>query len=118
MDATRSSLQESVDNLAMSLDDYTIYLRQQTKVVKDQQSSLSVGDSGTVKVLPVNVSESVSGRIEPLFTALQEKPVYHKVAVNSFAPMDPKQKYTYIRDLEKGLPIPTICSHSVDYHCL
>ena len=71
-----------------------------------------------MKVLPVNASKAVSSRIQPLYAALQEKPVYHKVEVNYFAPMYLKLKYSYIRDLEKGLPIPTIlntCSHSANY---
>lgn len=110
------SLREDIDQLAISLDDNTIYLRQQTKIVKEKQSSLSVADSGAVKVLPVNAS--VSSRIQPLNAALQEKPVYE---VNSFA-LGSKQKYNFIRDLEKGLPVSTVlftCSaHSVNYHYL
>ena len=86
-----------------SLDDYTTYLCQQSKIMKQKQGSISVSDSGTVKVLPIN--GSVSGRIEPLYSALEEKPVYTQVAVNAFAPRDPKPKYQYIRDLEKGLSI-------------
>ena len=52
--------------------------------MKQKQHSLSVNDYGTVKVLPINTS--VSGRIH---SALEEKPVYTRVAVN---PMDPKLK--------------------------
>lgn len=113
-----SALRQLIDELATSLDDYTTYLRQQSRIVKQKQHSLSVSDSGTVKVLPINAS--ISGRIQPLYSALQEKPVYNQVAVNSFAPMDPKLKYQYTRDLEKGLPIPSVlytCSFSLNYHC-
>ena len=56
-----------------------------------------------------------------LCTTLQEKPVYDKVEVNTFAPMDPKLKYHYMRDLEKGLPIPAILytvSFNTNYHYL
>ena len=100
----------SVDQLATSLDDYSTYLRQQMRSVKQKQestvSSASISDAGTLKVPPKNAG--VSGRLESLFTALNEQLVYHKVAVNDFAPMDPKLKYQYIRDLEKGLPVPAI----------
>ena len=114
-----SALRQTIDELATSLDDYTTYLRQQSRIVKQKQDSLSVSDSGTVKVLPINAS--ISGRIQPLYSALQENPVYNQVAVNSFAPMDPKLKYQYMRDLEKGLPIPSVlytCSFSLNYHYL
>ena len=87
--------------------------------MKQEQDSLSVSDSGIVKVLPINAS--VSGRIQPLYSALEEKPVYTQVAVNNFAPMDPKLKYQYMRDLEKGLPVPSVlytCSFSLNYHYL
>ena len=88
--------------------------------MKQKQDTLSVGDTGTVKLLPINAF--VSGRVEPLYTALQEKHVYSQVnAVNSFAPTDPKLKYQYMRDLEKGLPIPSIlytCSYRLNYHYL
>ena len=66
------ALREVIDELATCLDDYTTYLRQQSRIVKQKQDSLSVSDSGTVKVLPINAS--VSGRIQPLYSALEEKP--------------------------------------------
>ena len=113
------ALRAIIDELATSLDDYTTYLRQQSRIVKEKQGSLSVSDSGTVKVLPINAS--VSGRIQPLYSALEEKPVYTQVAVNAFAPMDPKLKYQYMRDLEKGLPIPSVLYRyrfSLNYHYL
>ena len=104
------TLRESVDQLATSLDDYSTYLRQQMRSVKQKQestiSSASISDAGTLKVLPKNAG--VSGRLESLFTTLNEQPVYHRVAVNDFAPMNPKLKYQYIQDLEKGLPLPAI----------
>lgn len=107
------------DELATCWDDYTTYLHQQSKIVKQKQDSHSVSDFGTVKVLPINAS--VSSRIQPLYSVLEEKPVYTQVAVNAFAPMDPKLKYQYMRDLEKGLPIPSVlytCSFSLNYHYL
>ena len=87
-------LREIVDELATSLGDCTTYLCQHSKVVKQKQDSLSVSDTGRVKLLPINAS--VSGRIEPLYTALQEKPVYSKVDVNTLALMDPKLKYQFM----------------------
>ena len=69
-----------------------------------------------MKVLPINTSV-----IQPLCSALEEKPVYTQVAVNAFAPMDPKLKYQYMRDLEKGLPVPSVlytCNFSLNYHYL
>ena len=87
--------------------------------MKQKQDSLRVSDSGAVKVLPINAS--VSGRIQPLYSALKEKPVYTQVTVSAFAPMDPKLKYQYMQDLEKGLPIPSVlytCSFSFNYHYL
>jgi len=75
-------------------------------------SSASISDAGTLKVLPKNTG--ISGRLEPLFTALKDKPVYRKVAVNDFVPKNPKLKYQYIRDLEKGLPGPSVLyTHSL-----
>ena len=41
-------LREIVDELATSLDDYTIYLRQHSKVEKQKQDTLSVGDTGSL----------------------------------------------------------------------
>ena len=93
--------------------------RQQSRIVKQRQDLLSVTDSGIVKLLPINAS--ISGRIQPLCTNLQEKPVYDKVEVNTFAPMDPKLKYQYMRDQEKGLPIRAILymvSFNMNYHYL
>ena len=89
------TLRESDDQLATSLDDYSTYLHQQMRSVKQKQESTvpsaSISDAGTLKVLPKNAG--VSGWLESLFTALNEQPVYHKVAVNDFAPMNPKLKY-------------------------
>lgn len=108
------TLRESVDQLATSLDDYSTYLRQQMRSVKQKQestvSSASISDAWTLKVLLKNFQcPSIWYEwLESLFTALNEQPVYHKVAVNDFAPMNPKLKYQYIRDLEKGLPVPAI----------
>ena len=80
-------LREIIDELA------TIhYLPEPTvKNYEAKQDSLSVSDLGTVKVLPINAS--VSGRIQPLYSALQEKPVYNQAEVTTFALMDPKLKY-------------------------
>lgn len=120
------TLRESIDELATSLDDYCTYLCQQLRSVKQKQestvSSASISDAGTLKVLPKN--PSISGRLEPLFTALKDKPVYRKVAVNDFAPKNTKLEYQYIQDLEKGLPGPSVLyTHSLgsrvgNYHFL
>ena len=58
------ALREIIDELATSLDDYTTYLCQQSRIVKQKQDSLSVSDCGIVKLLPINAS------VRPLFVAL------------------------------------------------
>ena len=45
------TLREVIDELATSLDDYTTYLHQQSRIVKQKQDLFSVSDLGTVKAL-------------------------------------------------------------------
>ena len=45
------TLREVIDELATSLDDYTTYLHQQSRIVKQKQDLFSVSDLGMVKVL-------------------------------------------------------------------
>ena len=50
------TLHEIIDELATSLDDYTTYLHQQSRTVKQKQDSLSVSDLGTVKHVATTIT--------------------------------------------------------------
>ena len=48
------ALWEIIDELATSLDNCTTYLHQQVRIVNQNQDSLKVNDSRTLKILPIN----------------------------------------------------------------
>ena len=72
------ALREIIDELATSLDDYTTYLLQQSRIVKQKQDSLRVSDSETPKVLPINAS--VNGRIQPLYSVRPGEGITHTIS--------------------------------------
>ena len=113
-----AELKSIIDKLASSIDDYTLYLRQQTGIVKAKQAATSISDSSSLKVLPRRDSP-VRQKLQPPLNAIEERQVYEYVHVNDYAPSDPKFKYQYIRDLEKGLPFMSVlytCTSGMNYH--
>ena len=63
-------------------------------------------DNSTVRFLAK--CTEVSGCLKPLNDALQSKSTYRPVFIGDFAPSDHRQRYTYIKELEKGLLLSTV----------
>ncbi len=113
-----AELRRIIDELASSIDEYTMYLRQQLQIVKSKQLRMTVSDSSSVKVLPVR-NGPISENLQPLFDTMQGKHAYQFVPVNDFSPSDPKLKYRYMRDLEKGFPFKAVVytyTTGLNYH--
>ena len=87
--------------LIESLSSYASYLSMRNKVMKLHHSShtpsVNFLDASTVRYLPPCVSFS------PLVKNIN---VYQIIHVNNLAPKSPRQRYLYVRELEKGFSVP------------
>ncbi len=65
------------------------------------EPAVSFSDATSVRYLPK--ATSVSPLLSNLDSALTKSGMYQKIYVNDFAPAERRQKYLFIRELEKGL---------------
>ena len=90
------------------LSSYASYLSMQNKVMKLHHSSVTpsvnFSDASTVRYLPQCLS--FSPLVKNLNDALVASDVYQIVHVNNFAPKSQRQRYLYVRELEKGFSVP------------
>jgi hypothetical protein len=63
-------------------------------------------DNSTVRYITKRTE--VAGCLKPLNDVLQSKSTYQPVFVGDFAPSDRRQRYSYIKEVEKGLLISTV----------
>ena len=98
----------SIMKLIESLSSYASYLSIRNKVMKHHHSSpepaVAFSDATSVRYFPK--AYSVSPLLSSLNSALINVSMYEKIFVNDFAPNDSRQKYLYIRELERGLSCP------------
>jgi len=114
------------EELAKSLHDYADFLAAKTKYQKlhhaSLQSSSSVSDS--MNIVYLSPVPSVSSLLMPIDAFLKEKPTYEPVFVRDFAPLDRRQRYSYLQELKKGLSVPVVLlTHTIganvgNYHFL
>ena len=83
------------------------------KVMKLHHSSpmpsVNFSDASTVRYLPQCLS--FSPLVKNLNDALVASDVYQIIHVNNFAPKSPRQRYLYVRELEKGFSVPRFFFH-------
>jgi hypothetical protein len=91
--------------LVQSLSSYASYLAIRNNAMKRYHASpepvISFSDAISVQHLPK--SESVSPLLFSLDSTLSQSRMYQKICVNDFTPTQLRQKYLFIRELEKGL---------------
>ena len=98
----------SIMSLIESLSSYASYLSICNKAMKRHHSSpepaVAFSDAASIRYLPkVN---SVSPLLTSLNSALSNVSMYEKIFINDLAPNERRQRYLYIRELEKGLSCP------------
>ena len=100
-------LRESVVELRDSLSGYASYM--QTKSTYQRLHHMmevpaaNPTDNSTIRY--VTKRTEVLGCIKSLNDALQAKSTYQPIFVGDFAPSDRRQRYSYIKEVEKG---PTV----------
>ncbi len=99
------AFKEALLGLIEAISSYASYLDVRRKVMKELHASpepaVNFCDASHVKLLPR--SELVSPLLSEINQALSRSHTYQKINVNEFVPTDKRQKYLYIRELEKGL---------------
>ena len=92
--------------LIESISSYASYLAVRNKAMRRYHSSpepaVNYSDAVNVQYLPKS-PYSVSPLLASLDSTLNSASMYDKIFVNDFAPNDRRQRYLFIRELEKGL---------------
>ena len=99
------TLKKHLMQLIESISSYCAYLAMRCKTMKLHHSSPEpvVNFSDAVNIQSVPPSPSVSPLVSVLDTAISNSAPYHRIHVNEFAPKDCRQRYLYIKELERGL---------------
>ena len=105
-------LQEATEKLARALDSYLPYLRSQNKKMKVHHDSPASPDKTSIQLLQAN--QSPSSWLSKLNDDISHKNPHEHLFVAEYAPSDPREKYRYVQELQKGLCRPCVlCTCSI-----
>lgn len=108
-----SGFREATEKLPRALDSYLSYLRRQNKMKVHHDSPAShVADKTSIQLLQAN--QSPSSWLSKLNDDISHKNPYEHLFVAEYAPSDPREKYHYVQELQKGLCRPCVlCTCSI-----
>ena len=108
-----ATMKQAIEDLTESIESYVLELVEKNRSVKRRNES-SVGvASDDLSFHIVNVTTEYCSALKPLVEELESKDCYEPLFVRDFAPTDRHLRFTYIKHLEKGLPVKSvICTKS------
>ena len=105
-------MKTAIEELTATIEFYVYELAEKNRAVKKHSGTLEVAsDELSFRVLEVTNDSPVV--LKSLTEALQSKQVYEPIFIRDFAPVDRRDRYTYVRLLERGLPVKCVlCTKS------
>jgi hypothetical protein len=105
-------MKTAVEELTAAIEFYVYELAEKNKAVKKHHGTDEVA-SDELSFSVLEVTNDFPIVLKPLVEALRCNQVYEPVFVREFAPVDRRDRYTYIRLLERGLPMKCVlCTKS------
>lgn len=103
-----SIVEVATEELAESIDSYATELSCKKSAVTSRNGMQIETASDDIAFAVLNVTNQYSVILVPLIETLKEKEYYEPVSLCDFAPINHRESYTYIKQLERGLPIKCI----------
>ncbi len=105
-------MKTAIEELTAAIEFYVYELAEKNRAVKKHSGTFEVAsDELPFRVLDVTNDSPVV--LKSLTEALQSKQVYEPIFIRDFAPVDRRDRYTYVRLLETGLPVKCVlCTKS------
>ncbi len=103
-----ATVKTATEDLVESIERYAFELSGKKAAVARRNDTRIDCASDDIAFSALNVIVQYPVFLGPLIEALKDKECYDPVFVRDYAPIDRRERYSYIRQLEKGLPVKSI----------
>ena len=105
-----AEFRSSIECLRDSLCGYTSYLLSKSKYQRIHHSlnepAVNPTDNSVTRF--IYKVQKISDTLQPLNQAISSMSAYQPISLRDYVPADRRQRYSYIREVEKGLLVPIV----------